>query len=51
MGIVFSHKIDKNLEVYVNDVIVKTIEGNDHAEYLEDVLQLLKKYNIRLNPA
>lgn len=51
MKVVFSHQIGWNLEVYINDMIVKTTEGYNHAVNLEDVLQLVKKYNMRLNPS
>lgn len=36
---VFSKKIGHNLEVYINDMIMKTPEGEIHAIYLEDILE------------
>lgn len=51
MYVMFSHHIRKNLEVYVDDMIVKTFEEYSHAADLEDVLQSVKKYNMRLNIA
>lgn len=51
MDIVFSHKIGCNLEVYVDDMIVKTNDGRNHDKYLEDVLQPVRKYDMCLNPA
>lgn len=39
------------MEVYVDDMIMNTTEGHKHLEYLEDVLQSVKKYNMCLNPA
>lgn len=51
MDVVFAHNIGWNLEVYFDDMIVKTIKGWNHTEDLEDVLQSVKKYDIRLNPA
>ena len=38
MDDVFSDQIGRNLEVYVDDLIVKTIKGWNHAEDLEDLL-------------
>lgn len=32
-------------------MIVKTIEGRNHAEDLEDVVQTVRKYDMRLNLA
>lgn len=37
MDIVFSHNIGQNLEVYVNNMIVKATEGCNHDANLEDV--------------
>ena len=33
----------------MEDMIVKTTEGHDHVTDLEDVLQLVKKYNMLLS--
>lgn len=38
MNDVLSHHIGINLKVYVDEIIVKTIEGRNHAKNLEDVL-------------
>lgn len=38
MNDLFAHQIGQNLEVYIDDVIVKTIEGNNHTKDFEDVL-------------
>lgn len=51
MNVVFFHQIEKNLEVYVDDMIVKIVKYHSHAVDLEDVLQSVKKHNMRLNPA
>lgn len=36
---VFSKKVGHNLEVYIDDMIVKTSEGEFHATDLEDILK------------
>lgn len=51
MDVVFAHKIGHNLNVYVDDMIVKTDEGSNHVADLEHGMQSFMKYNIRLNPA
>ncbi|XP_045797595.1 uncharacterized protein LOC123891742 [Trifolium pratense] len=51
MDRVFSEQIGKNLEVYIDDMVVKTPEGNRHDEDLLDILGSVRKYNMRLNPA
>ena len=42
--------IDKNVEVYVDDIIVKSQKSKQHAGDLEQILDTLHKYNIKLNP-
>ncbi|PNX87219.1 gag-pol polyprotein [Trifolium pratense] len=51
MDRVFSEQIGKNLEVYIDDMVVKTSEENQHGEDLLDILKSVRKYNMRLNPA
>lgn len=51
MDSIFALPIRQKLEVYTNDMIVKTIEGNNHAKDLEDVLQPVRKYDMHINPA
>lgn len=38
MDSIFTHQIGRNLEVYIDDMIVKTIERQNHAEDLKDVI-------------
>lgn len=51
MNVVFSHQIWHNIEVYVDDMMVKTTEGHNHAMDLKDVQLSIKKYNMHLNLA
>ncbi|XP_068497948.1 uncharacterized protein [Phaseolus vulgaris] len=50
MDKVFKEQIGKNLEVYVDDMVVKSSEIQKHLEDLEEVFAQIRKYNIRLNP-
>lgn len=50
MNTMLSHQIEQKLEVYIDDMIVKTVEGCNYDEYSDDVLQSIKKYRMRLNP-
>jgi ribonuclease HI len=51
MDRVFSEQIGKNLEVYIDDMVVKTAEEGEHDQDLGDILASVRKYNMRLNPA
>ncbi|GAU47407.1 hypothetical protein TSUD_403880 [Trifolium subterraneum] len=50
MDRVFAHQIGKNLEVYIDDMVVKTTSKGEHHEDLRDILASVRKYNMRLNP-
>nr|KYP54847.1 Transposon Ty3-G Gag-Pol polyprotein [Cajanus cajan] len=50
MDKVFHHQIGRNLEVYVDDMVVKTISATDHASDLAEVFAQIRKHNMRLNP-
>jgi len=50
MDKVFKNQIGKNMEVYVDDMIVKSGEVEKHLEDLEEVFARIRKYKIRLNP-
>jgi hypothetical protein len=41
----------RNVEAYVDDIIVKTREGRTLTEDLEEIVTSLRKVNIKLNPA
>ncbi|GAU37228.1 hypothetical protein TSUD_375300 [Trifolium subterraneum] len=51
MDRVFVEQIGKNLELYIDDMIVKTQKEGEHDKDLEDILKSFRKYNMRLNPA
>ncbi|XP_039684984.1 uncharacterized protein [Medicago truncatula] len=50
MTTIFHDMIHKEIEVYVDDMIVKSITEEQHVEYLLKMFQRLRKYRLRLNP-
>ena len=50
MDKVFREKIGKNMEVYVDDMIVNSCEVQRHVKDLEEIFAQIRKYNLRLNP-
>ncbi|XP_061367257.1 uncharacterized protein LOC133310357 [Gastrolobium bilobum] len=50
MNKVFKDQLGKNVEVYVDDMIVKSFDMVNHVRDLEQTFQKLRKYRIRLNP-
>ncbi|GKV00548.1 hypothetical protein SLEP1_g13219 [Rubroshorea leprosula] len=49
--IVFHAQIGKNLEVYVDDIVIKSLKAEDHLVDLDETFNNLRKNRMRLNPA
>ncbi|GKU99462.1 hypothetical protein SLEP1_g12312 [Rubroshorea leprosula] len=49
--IVFQAQIGRNLEVYVDDIVVKSLKAEDHLTDLEETFNNLRRNRMRLNPA
>ncbi|XP_074278369.1 uncharacterized protein LOC141601960 [Silene latifolia] len=45
-----NYMMHKEVEVYIDDMIVKSKERSGHLEALRKLFQRLRKYNMRLNP-
>ncbi|KAM2731759.1 hypothetical protein EV2_035390 [Malus domestica] len=47
---IFNDMLHKNVECYVDDVVVKTKKRPDHLKDLRVVFERLRKYNLKMNP-
>ena len=45
----FEPQLGKNVEVYINDIIVKSKLVSEHVEDLTSILEILREHNLRLN--
>lgn len=50
MNKIFKNQISHNMEIYVDDMIVKSKQKIDHLAYLEECFAPLRKNNMKLNP-
>ena len=50
MNRMFHNQIDRNVKVYVDDMLVKSKEEDDHLKDLEETFNMLRKYQMKLNP-
>ena len=48
---VFTNLIEKTMEVYMDDMLVKSLYKEDYVTDLREMFALLQKYNMKLNPA
>ena len=51
MNRMFQKQIGTFMEVYINDMLVKSIKAELHITHLAEAFQILKSYNMKLNPA
>ena len=46
----FARQIGKNMEVYVDDMLTKSITADKHVDDLRETFDVLAKYGMKLNP-
>ena len=47
----FQKQIGASMEVYIDDMLVKSVKTEIHITHLAEASQVLKSYNMKLNPA
>ena len=47
----FHPQIGRNVEVYVDDMLVKSLDEEKHLDNLRETFDTLRQYNIKLNPS
>ena len=47
----FKPVLGKTIEVYIDDMLVKSTERSDHASHLQEAFELLRAYGMKLNPS
>ena len=47
----FSKQIKRNVEVYVDDMIVKSKEESTHSDDLQETFTTFRQYQMKLNPS
>ena len=50
MNKMFAHQIGRNVQVYVDDMLVKSRREDNHLDDLREILDTLHSYNMKLNP-
>ena len=51
MNKMFAHQLERNVQVYVDDMLVKSVCENDHLNDLQKTFDTLRSYNMKLNPS
>ena len=50
MNKMFAHQIGRNVQVYVDNMLVKSQRNDDHLDDLRETFDTLHFYNMKLNP-
>ena len=50
VNMMFTEQIARTIEVYVNDMLVKSKLSRDHIQDLEKMFKVLHRYQMKLNP-
>ena len=50
VNMMFKEQIGKTMEVYVDDMLVKSKAAWDHVTYLAEMFKILRVYRMKLNP-
>ena len=51
MNKMFTYQIGRNVQVYVDDMLVKSPRENDHLDDFQETFDTLRSYNMKLNPS
>ena len=48
---IFKELIGKTMEVYIDDILIKSIKAANHIAHLEEAFDILRKHRMMLNPS
>ena len=51
MNKMFTKQLGRIIEVYIDDMVIKSREANQHLRDIDECFQVLRYYKMRLNPA
>lgn len=46
----FKDQLGKIMEVYIDDMLVKSVNAEDHIDHLKKAFDILRRYVMKLNP-
>ena len=47
----FAHQIGRNVQVYMDDMLVESRREGDYLDNLKETFDTLRSYNMKLNPS
>lgn len=49
MNYIFTEQIGKKIDVYMDDILVKSLSVLDHLSHMSKMFSILRTYNVKLN--
>ena len=46
----FTDYLGDTMEVYIDDMLIKSLHADQHLDHLSQAFEVLQKYNMKLNP-
>nr|XP_017245509.1 PREDICTED: uncharacterized protein LOC108217176 [Daucus carota subsp. sativus] len=50
MDTIFASQVGRNMQIYVDDMIVKSLKANEHSKDLRETFTRIREHSMRLNP-
>lgn len=50
MNSIFHDHIKNIMQIYIDDIIIKSISGNGHLDHLRQSFERMRKYGLKMNP-
>ena len=49
MNVIFHDFIEKFMQVYIDDIVIKSSSKNDHLDHLRRSFERMRKYGLKMN--
>ena len=50
MNVIFHDMLDHHMEVYIDDIVVKSKRANEHVDHLKRIFERMRHHQLKLNP-
>ena len=51
MNKMFAHQVERNVQIYVDEMLVKSQREDNHLDDLWETFNTLRSYNMKINPS
>lgn len=51
VNVISANHLDKKMEVYIDNMMIKSLQTTDYISHLANCFSILRQYNMHLNPS